>query len=227
MYRLHGLIRDEYEFRSTRTGEVIAEKILPDISGAFAREFMDGTDLADLAYTFGILHPGALRLHNYPRYLQNLRRDNGDRLDLATIDVLRDRERGIPRYNEFRELIGMRRVKSFEELTDNPQWAEELREVYEDDLESVDLMVGMYAEPLLPGFAISEVAFRIFILMASRRLKSDRFFTTDYRPEVYTQVGLDWIDKSDFRTVILRHMPELEPSVNKANAFAPWTPVGG
>ncbi len=227
MYRLHGLIRDEYEFRSARTGEVIAEKILPDISGALAREFMDGTDLADLAYTFGILHPGALRLHNYPRYLQNLRRDNGDRLDLATIDVLRDRERGIPRYNEFRELIGMKRVKSFEELTDNPQWAEELREVYEDDLESVDLMVGMYAEPLLPGFAISEVAFRIFILMASRRLKSDRFFTTDYRPEVYTQVGLDWIDKSDFRTVILRHMPELEPSVNKANAFAPWTPVGG
>lgn len=38
--------------------------------------------------------------------------------------------------------------------------------------------------------------FRIFVLMASRRLKSDRFFTDDYRPEIYTEFGLDYIRKS-------------------------------
>lgn len=37
----------------------------------------------------------------------------------------------------------------------------------------------MLAEPLPPGFGFSDTAFRIFILMASRRLKSDRFFTND------------------------------------------------
>jgi hypothetical protein len=42
--------------------------------------------------------------------------------------------------------------------------------------------VGMYAEPLPPGFGFSDTAFRVFILMASRRLKSDRFFTSDFRP---------------------------------------------
>ena len=56
-------------------------------------------------------------------------------------------------------------------------------------------MVGMYAEPLPKGFGFSDTAFRVFILMASRRLKSDRFFTRDYRPEVYTQAGLDWIER--------------------------------
>ena len=225
MYRLHPLIPDDYQFRSLATNEVIAEKNLHEISGNRARTFLESSDLRDLIYTFGTSHPGALRLHNYPRFLQNLKRDNGDRFDLAAIDVLRDRERGIPRYNEFRTLVDLPRIDRFEDLTDNPVWAEELRQVYNDDIESVDLMVGMYAEPLLPGFAISEVAFRIFILMASRRIKSDRFFTSDYRPEVYTQIGLDWVDGNTMRDVILRHMPELGPVVHKGNAFAPWTPV--
>ena len=44
----------------------------------------------------------------------------------------------------------------------------------------MDLTVGLYAEPLPEGFGFSDTAFRIFILMASRRLNSDRFFTTDY-----------------------------------------------
>ncbi len=35
------------------------------------------------------------------------------------------------------------------------------------------------AEDFPEGFAFSDTAFRIFILMASRRLNSDRFFT-DY-----------------------------------------------
>ena len=51
-------------------------------------------------------------------------------------------------------------------------------------------MVGLYSEPLPQGFGFSDTTFRVFILMASRRLKSDRFFTRDYRPEVYSRAGL-------------------------------------
>ena len=225
MYRLHPLIPDEFQLRSASTHEVLAEKNLHEISGNRARAVLESMDLKDLMYSFGTSHPGALRLHNYPRFLQNLKRDNGDRFDLAAIDILRDRESGIPRYNAFRTLLDLPRIETFEELTDNPTWAQELRDVYDDDIDRVDVMVGMFAEPLLPGFAISEVAFRIFILMASRRLKSDRFFTSDYRPEIYTQVGLDWIDRNTLRTVIIRHLPELAPVVNRRNPFAPWEPV--
>ena len=42
----------------------------------------------------------------------------------------------------------------------------------------------------------SETAFRVFVLMASRRLKSDRVFTDDYRPELYTEFGIDYIEKN-------------------------------
>ena len=152
-------------------------------------------------------------------------------MDVASIDILRDRERGIPPYNRFRQFLRMPRVKSFEEL--NPKWADKLRELYgrsdvdgSDNVDDVDTMVGLLAEEPPEGFGFSDTAFRIFILMASRRLKSDRFFTTDYRPEVYTQAGLDWINDNGFESVLLRHYPALGPAVHGlANPFRPWRNV--
>jgi hypothetical protein len=59
--------------------------------------------------------------------------------------------------------------------------------------------------------------------MASRRLKSDRFFTTDFRPQVYTRAGLEWIDRATMVSVLLRHHPELAPVLGRVtNAFTPW-----
>jgi hypothetical protein len=79
---------------------------------------------------------------------------------------------------------------------------------------------------LPPGFGFSDTAFRVFILMASRRLKSDRFFTADFRPEVYTQTGLDWVSHTKLKDVLLRHYPELEPALDGLpNAFLPWNRV--
>jgi hypothetical protein len=148
---------------------------------------------------------------------------NGDRVDLGTIDIARDRERGVPRYNDFRERLRKGRIKRFEDLTDDPELVEEIRDVYDDDIDRVDLQVGMLAEPLPPGFGFSDTAFRIFILMASRRLRSDRFFTNDYSPDVYTPEGLAWVENNTMVDVLLRHHPELAPALDGCkNAFAPW-----
>jgi hypothetical protein len=118
-------------------------------------------------------------------------------------------------------------VTTFEEITSNRVWAQQLREIYGGDVNRVDLMVGLFAEDLPAGFGFSDTAFRIFILMASRRLESDRYFTTDYRPEIYTQEGLDWITNNTMRSVLLRHYPELRPALREVeNAFAPWRVVG-
>ena len=88
-------------------------------------------------------------------------------------------------------------------------------------------MVGLYAEPLPRGFGFSDTAFRVFILMASRRLKSDRFFTRDYNAETYTQTGLDWIDDTTMIDVLKRHYPGLAPALEGVeNAFAPWRRTG-
>src|SRR5205807_8657607 len=116
--------------------------------------------------------------------------------------------------------------ETFQELTGDAAAAAELSRVYDGDIERVDLMVGMYAEPRPQGFGFSDTAFRVFVLMASRRLEADRFFTDDYRPEVYTQAGIDWVESNTMRTVLLRHFPQLAPALEGVeNPFAPWRRV--
>ena len=228
VYRMHPLIRDDWNFFSHETGNKIGEAEFDELHSAKTRPFMDNYEIPDLIYSLGVEHPGAIVLHNYPKALQRHMRIDGELMDLATMDVLRDRERGIPRYNDFREEMRMPRIRTFDELTTNKQWAEQIRRVYNNDIDKVDLQIGMYAEPLPPGFGFSDTAFRVFILMASRRLKSDRFFTTDFTPEVYTQTGIDWVNKTKMKDVILRHYPELEPALDGIpNAFLPWHRVDG
>jgi hypothetical protein len=223
VYRMHPLMPDDYTLRSVATNAELGQYELPEMSGQRGRQIIKGFNLADLFYSLGIAHPGAIRLHNFPRHLQNLVKDNGERFDLATIDILRDRERGVPRYNAFRRMVHKAPYETFEEMTDNPQWAQEIRHVYNNDIEKVDLMVGLMCEPLPEGMGFSDTAFRIFLLMASRRLKSDRFLSKDYRSEVYTKEGIDWVEENSMITVLKRHFPELAPALhNKESAFHPW-----
>jgi hypothetical protein len=223
VYRLHPLLPDDYEIRDHRSGALVEETDFDPLEGHGTRPSVEKYGWSDLLYSFGIANPGAITLHNHPRALSNHVRLTGDRVDLGTIDILRDRERGVRRYNEFRQALRKRQIERFEDLTPNPEWNEEIRELYNGDIDSVDLQVGLLGEPLPPGFGFSDTAFRIFILMASRRLKSDRFFTDDYTPDVYTPEGIEWIERTGMREMLLRHHPELAPALEGVeNAFAPW-----
>jgi hypothetical protein len=226
VYRMHPLMPDSVAFHSLATGRHLETQELPEISGRRTPSVTERVTMPDLFYSFGTSHPGAITLHNYPRHLQNITMDNGERLDLAAVDILRDRERGVPRYNQFRRLLRKPPVKSFDEITDNPAWRQQIKTVYNGDLEQVDLLTGLYAEPCPSGFGFSETAFRVFLLMAGRRLKSDRFFTDDWRPEVYTAFGLEYVKQNSMLTVLQRHYPQLAPAMSgKSNAFHPWNKV--
>lgn len=248
VYRMHSLLPETIKLHRVSDGgfdrEVAFEEVLGRAAQALLSDVVDETTerhlkggksadkpltLADVCYSFGIAHPGAITFQNYPRFLRNMKRYKADGvtvdqiIDLASIDILRDRERGVPRYNDFREMLRLPRARTFSDITSNSAWAAEISKVYDGDIDRVDVVVGMMAEDLPRGFGFSDTAFRIFILMASRRLKSDRFFTTDYTPEVYTQRGLDWINENTMVTVLIRHFPQLQPVLRQMpNAFAPW-----
>lgn len=230
VYRMHPLIPDNFTFRSAFDDSVLAQHTLPDLGMAEVRTRLSETSMEDLLYSFGRANPGALSLHNFPHHLQHLLKAGSDKkaaefVDLAVIDIMRTRERGVPRYNEFRRLFHLKPASSFEDLTDDPAVAEELRQIY-TDIEQVDLMIGLYAEPKPKGFGFSDTAFRVFVLMASRRLEGDRFFTSDFHPDIYTRAGIEWVRKNTMRTVLLRHFPSLTPALRDvANPFAPWTRV--
>jgi hypothetical protein len=103
----------------------------------------------------------------------------------------------------------------------------ELKDVYKGDVEKLDLLVGCLAESVRPnGFGFGETQFQVFILMASRRLQADRFFTSDFREDIYTPEGMKWIKDATMKSVILRHYKDLAPALaGVENAFNPWKPV--
>ena len=61
----------------------------------------------DVLYSLATANCGALTLHNYPNSLRMIpeKPEQGIYTDLATVDIVRDRERGVPRYCEFRRLL--------------------------------------------------------------------------------------------------------------------------
>jgi hypothetical protein len=233
VYRMHPLMPDVFDFRSLSNDSPIPGAEALDFRSVSGRRTLDlyaRMSAADAAYSLGTRNPGQVRLRNYPSGLAHFERqdliagsESNDFFDLGTVDVVRDRERGIPRYNDFRRMLRMRPFDSIDEITSNKEWAAEIGDVYGGDVEKVDAVVGLLAEDLPKGFGFSDTAFRIFIVMASRRLKSDRFFTVDYTPEMYTPEGMDWIDRTFMTDVFLRHLPELEPAMRGVtNAFFKW-----
>ena len=227
-YRMHSLIPDSFSFRRAEDdAEILATDML-QVSHGHTSALYGKVPFDDIVYSLATSHPGALVLHNFPNSLRKLpvKPEKGIFSDLAAIDIVRDRERGIPRYCAFRRMMGMKAPTSFAALTGNPQWQAELAAIY-GSVEEVDLLVGTLAESnggTPTGFGFSDTVFRIFIVMASRRLKSDRFYTRDFTPETYTPAGFAWVADNDLRSVFERHCPALAPHFGETrNLFFPWT----
>ena len=78
--------------------------------------------------------------------------------DIGTVDILRTRERGVPRYNEFRRQLGLNPIESFDDLADEPDIREELKAIYGDkpeDVEQLDLLIGTLAGAIGPPVSAS------------------------------------------------------------------------
>ncbi len=295
VYRLHPMMPDLIEYREFDKANMIKYKIpVVETFRGKATGQMRKHGLANWAVSLGRQRIGALSLSNHPQFLQNLPMPRlntaTNKLDVAALDLLRDRERGVPRFNEFRRQYGLKTLTGFDDFVDKrlpaesplrreqENLAELMREIYGqhrcdaskvitdaqlnddgspindclghpdrrlvDNIEDLDTVVGWLAEPVRPhGFAISETQFQVFILNASRRLFSDRFFTSSFRPEFYSNFGIAWVNNngpdgkrteqgepnghlqevSPLKRVLLRTIPELSQQLARVlNAFDPW-----
>jgi hypothetical protein len=246
VYRMHPLIPDRVSFRHVKDDTLLAidgdtavpfEKLAVGAGPAKGpRERLREIGCANAFYSLGIANPGQISLHNYPDFLRALprfQRPDGaasprEPIDLGARDIQRTRECMIPAYNDFRRLFRLNEVKSFTELAGgNEKLGDEISDVYRGKLADVDLMVGLFAERKPRGFAFSDTAFRVFVLMAARRLRSDRFFTSDFTEETYTATGMRWIREARLSEMLARNYPTLAPALQCVdNVFKPWLQEG-
>jgi heme peroxidase len=228
VYRLHSMLPETLRLRHRGQDRIAEEVPFPATRQRGSTNITQRHAMSDLFYSFGNQHPGALVLNNFPRFMQELSIPGNPFFDMGTVDIVRARERGVPRYNQFRRQLGLNPIQSFDDLNDDPNIRNQLKSVYgaqPEDVEKLDLLIGTLAEGHRPtGFGFGETMFQIFILNASRRLQADRFYTDCFNADVYTWEGIRWIDQTDFKTVLLRHFPELADTglANIKNAFEPW-----
>ena len=226
VYRMHPLIPDDYSFRSAADGHELEQRTLPELSGPNSQPVLERIGMRDLLYSFGTEHPGAIvpAITTRASSRTSFVRTGSGRTSRrpTSCGSASSACRATTSSAGCCTSAGVRRRR-----TDRVAGAQRSRALYGGDIERVDLMVGMFAEKRPEGFAFSDTAFRIFILMASRRINSDRFLTDDYSASTYTQTGIDWVENTRFVDVLQRHYPDLAPSLRElANGFKPWSPVG-
>src|SRR5262245_3696772 len=148
VYLLHPMVLDLIEFRELRNDpNLIRDKIpLTETLRGKATQAIHRYGLAEWALSMGRQRAGKLTLQNHPAFLQNLTlprlKSTTGKIDVPALDIIRDRERGVPRYNEFRRQYGLRQLTSFDDFIDpnlaknspergrQQQIASLLREVY-------------------------------------------------------------------------------------------------
>ena len=133
VYRLHSLLPETLQLRRRGQKGSTEEVPLPATRQHGSVVITTKYAMSDLFYSFGNQHPGALVLNNYPRFMQELSVPGNAFLDMGTVDIVRARERGVPRYNEFRRQLGLNPIQSFDDLTDDPDVPEEAEVGLRDD----------------------------------------------------------------------------------------------
>ncbi|XP_044477162.1 alpha-dioxygenase 2 isoform X1 [Mangifera indica] len=237
VYRMHCLLPDKLIIRDIKSTQPeyesppIQEEVpMKEMAGKEGERRLSKTGIEQMMVSMGHQSCGALTLWNYPSWMRDLivhdinGEDRSNPVDMAALEIYRDRERGVARYNEFRRNLLMIPISKWEDLSDDKEVVETLHKVYGDDVEKLDLIVGLHAEKKIKGFAISETAFFIFLLIASRRLEADRFFTTNFNSQTYTEKGLEWVNKTEtLKDVIDRHFPDMMRKwMRCSSAFSVW-----
>ena len=67
------------------------------------------------------------------------------KLDLYSLNIQRGRDHGLPSFNSARKAVGLKKLKSFSDLTSDPEVVNRLEQVY-DSIDDVDMIVGIFAE---------------------------------------------------------------------------------
>ena len=122
-YRLHPLLPDVLELRRLGDPNVVRKRVAAvETVRGHATASLREAGLASWALSLGRQRAGALTLDNHPRFLQSLpvpvSRSPSGQVDVPALDIQRDRERGVPRFNELRRQLGLRQLTSFDDFAD-------------------------------------------------------------------------------------------------------------
>jgi hypothetical protein len=160
------------------------------------------------AILLGLSHQKAQEIDNMiVNDVRNFLFENVDGVgfDLASLNIQRGRDHGLPDYNTVREAYGLERVESFEEISSNPDVQDNLKTAYGDDYDNIDLWVGGLAEDHVPNAMVGETIRAVLIDQFTSLRDGDRFW---YQNDLFFQDNrshMKEVEKTTLADIIKRN----------------------
>ncbi|HYV48342.1 MAG TPA: peroxidase family protein [Myxococcaceae bacterium] len=121
-------------------------------------------------------------------------------LDLVSLNIQRGREHGLADYNTLRASYGLPKVKSFEQITSNPDLQKKLKDLY-GSVDNIDAWVGALSEDHVKGSSTGALDRAILVDQFARLRDGDRFF---YKNQ-FSGAELKKIDSTKLSDIIKRN----------------------
>lgn len=112
-------------------------------------------------------------------------------LDLASLNIQRGRDHGLPDYNHMREIYGLSRVNSFADITSDVDLQVQLSNIYDGDVDNIDAWVGGLAEDHSSDSAMGELFTQIIGEQFRKLRDGDRLFYLSDDAGLYSGGQLD------------------------------------
>ncbi|MDY7024064.1 MAG: peroxidase family protein [Cyanobacteriota bacterium] len=119
--------------------------------------------------------------------------------DLASLNIQRGRDHGLPSYTEVREELDLDPITNFSQITSDPTVQAQLASVY-DSVDDIDLWVGGLAEDQVNGALVGETFQAILVDQFTRSRDGDRFYYEN--DEVLSVLAPD-VDQTTLSDVIV------------------------
>ncbi len=131
--------------------------------------------------------------------------------DLASMNLQRGRDHGLPSYNTVRLAFGLSPAVAFADLTQNPEVQQRLESAY-GTVEEIDVWIGGLAEDHRPGAMVGKLFYTILVDQFERLRDGDRFF---YR-NTFRHYQIKKLEKTTLARIIRRNTaigPEIPKNV--------------
>jgi len=220
--RLHTFVRDLFS-RCKPNGQLIDQVWFNDIASKCKLAYdavNNGVDslLCGAFFDYGFA-PDTNYAQQIHHQLFETKNHQGEtrRNDIVSMNICRGREHGIPGYNNYRQLCGLKRSNQFQDFADTMSLenVQKLQTLYKHP-DDVDLFIGVNHESHLPDGLVGPTSACIIGLQFQNLKYGDRFF---YKHEgQFTPEQLTSINKYSY-TCFLCHSTDIEKI--PSNPFRP------
>ncbi len=185
-----------------RWHSMVPEKITVDVDYPeklyrFNNEVFERNGLETIVTALSKHPAGAISLHNTPSFLSHAEK--------ASLQMARDFK--LQSYNQYRKQFGLDPAEDFSDITSIKEVADELRILYNNDINAVEYLPGLFAQEPAPGklfgdLLVNMISYDALTQIYTNPLLSENIFTE----QTLTIVGKSEINKtSSFQELAIRN----------------------